>query len=93
MNLAQRFLMGVVRVYRLTLSPWIGGACRFEPTCSVYSLQALERHGALAGAYLTAARIARCNPWCAGGHDDVPDEKPRLFTRWTSAPIQQKKTR
>jgi putative membrane protein insertion efficiency factor len=87
----QRVLIGLVKGYRLLLSPWIGSACRFTPTCSAYSLEALQRHGAGAGAYLTAARIARCHPWCAGGHDPVPDEAPRLFTRW-AAPDQQKKT-
>lgn len=76
-----RALMALVRGYRLMLSPWLGNACRFEPTCSRYSLQALERHGALAGSYLTVHRILRCQPLCAGGHDPVPDNAPRLFSR------------
>lgn len=79
MNFAQRALIGVVKAYRLVLSPWIGSACRFTPTCSAYSLQALQEHGAAAGTYLTLARIARCNPLCAGGHDPVPQAKPRIF--------------
>jgi len=62
------------------LSPWLGSSCRFEPTCSVYSLQALEQHGAAAGSYLTLRRLVRCHPWCAGGADPVPTERPRLFT-------------
>ncbi|RYF70103.1 MULTISPECIES: membrane protein insertion efficiency factor YidD [unclassified Acidovorax] len=77
-------LMGIVRGYRLLLSPWLGSACRFEPTCSAYSLQALERHGAAAGSYLTLRRLARCHPWCDGGLDPVPDVPPRgtrLFSR------------
>ena len=82
-------LIGLVRGYRLLLSPWLGSACRFTPTCSAYSLQALEQHGAAAGSYLTFARIARCHPWCAGGHDPVPATKPRIFTRWGS--LQEKK--
>jgi len=75
-------LIGLVKGYRLFLSPMIGGSCRFTPTCSTYSLEALERHGALAGTYLTLNRIARCGPWCEGGHDEVPLalEKPRLFS-------------
>ncbi len=77
----RRAAVAVVRVYRLALSPWLGNACRFEPTCSVYAIDALERHGAAAGCYLAAARIARCQPWCAGGCDPVPDQPPRLFTR------------
>ncbi len=74
-------LMALVRGYRLLLSPWLGSACRFEPTCSVYALQALQAHGAAAGSYLTLKRLARCQPWCAGGHDPVPAEAPRLFPR------------
>ena len=84
-------LIGIVKGYRLVLSPWLGSVCRFTPTCSAYSLQALEQHGAAAGSYLTVARIARCHPWCAGGHDPVPADKPRLFTRWAT-PTQHKKS-
>ncbi len=79
-----RALMAVVRGYRLMLSPWLGNSCRFEPTCSRYSLAALEKHGALAGSYLTVHRILRCQPWCDGGHDPVPDNAPRLFSRLIS---------
>ncbi len=82
----RRLLMGLVRGYRLLLSPWLGSSCRFEPTCSVYSLQALEKHGAAAGSYLTVRRLARCHPWCQGGLDLVPQELPRgmrLFSRLT----------
>ena len=68
----QRLLVAAVKAYRLLLSPWVGNACRFTPTCSVYSIEALEKHGALAGTYLTLRRIGRCHPWCAGGHDPVP---------------------
>jgi putative membrane protein insertion efficiency factor len=82
-------LVGLVKGYRLLLSPWIGSACRFTPTCSAYSLQALERHGAAAGSYLTLARIARCHPWCAGGVDEVPAQPPALFRRLL-APHNQK---
>jgi len=80
----QRLLMGLVRGYRLLLSPWLGSGCRFEPTCSMYSLQALEKHGAGWGSYLTLARLVRCHPWCAGGHDPIPEEAPRLFSRLIS---------
>jgi len=70
--LPQRVLIGLVRGYRLLLSPWLGSSCRFEPTCSAYALQALQVHGAAAGSYLTTARLLRCHPWCQGGHDPVP---------------------
>jgi len=73
-------LIGLVRGYRLLLSPWLGSSCRFEPSCSLYSLQALQTHGAMAGSYLTLARLVRCHPWCAGGLDPVPAKKPGLFT-------------
>jgi len=79
-NLMRRLLIALVKGYRLLLSPWLGSACRFEPTCSVYALGALERHGALRGSALTAWRLMRCHPWCAGGHDPVPEQAPRLFT-------------
>ena len=78
----QSFLMMLVRGYRLFLSPWLGSSCRFEPTCSVYSLQALELHGAARGSYLTLHRLARCHPWCVGGLDPVP---PALFSSLTSS--------
>jgi len=83
-------LILLVKGYRLFLSPWLGSACRFEPTCSVYSLQALQTHGAAAGSYLTLARLARCHPWCEGGSDPVPTQKPRLFTQLISSSIQKK---
>ena len=76
----QAALIGAVRGYRFFLSPWLGSACRFEPTCSAYALEALDRHGAAAGVALTLGRIGRCHPWCAGGLDPVPGSPPRLFT-------------
>ena len=85
----QSLLIGLVRGYRLLLSPWLGSACRFEPTCSQYSLQALQQHGAAAGSYLTLRRLVRCHPWCDGGHDPVPQEPPRLFSRWGTTPPPQ----
>ena len=72
-RLPQRLLLALLRGYRLLLSPWLGSACRFEPTCSRYAIEAIEKHGAAAGSYLMAARVLRCHPWCAGGHDPVPD--------------------
>ena len=80
-TVAQRALITAVRGYRLLLSPWLGNACRFEPTCSAYAVAAIEAHGALAGTALTLGRIARCQPWCVGGHDPVPAEAPRFLTR------------
>jgi uncharacterized protein len=86
LQLPQRALIALVRAYRLLLSPWLGNACRFEPSCSVYALQALERHGATAGSYLTVCRLARCHPWCTPGFDPVPARAPALFSRWLDDP-------
>lgn len=65
-------LIAIVHGYRLLLKPWVGNACRFEPTCSAYALQALAAHGAARGSVLSAARVLRCHPWCEGGIDPVP---------------------
>ena len=86
----QTLLIALVKGYRLLLSPWLGSACRFEPTCSRYAIGALESHGASIGTYLTIARLARCHPWCDGGLDPVPKEKPRLF-RHLISPSSEKK--
>lgn len=81
-RLPQTVLIGLVKGYRLLLSPWLGSSCRFEPSCSVYSLQALQQHGAAMGSYLTLRRLVRCGPWCDGGHDPVqPKGSASLFTR------------
>lgn len=82
-RLPQAVLMGLVRGYRLLLSPSLGSACRFEPSCSAYALQALAQHGAAGGSYLTLRRLVRCHPWCEGGHDPVPAQ---LFSHLTTAP-------
>jgi putative membrane protein insertion efficiency factor len=87
-------LVGLVKGYRILLSPWLGSSCRFQPTCSAFALQALQLHGAAAGSYLTLTRLARCHPWCPGGQDPVPTEKPRfrakLFTPLISSSTQKK---
>jgi hypothetical protein len=62
-----------VRLYRLVLSPWLGANCRFQPTCSAYALEALEKHGALRGGWLALRRILRCHPGGGSGHDPVPE--------------------
>ena len=69
-----------VRVYRVLLSPWLGNSCRFEPTCSTYAIEALNRHGAVAGTALTTGRLLRCHPWCTPGADPVPEQPFRPFT-------------
>lgn len=80
----RQVLLGLVKGYRLLLSPWLGSACRFEPTCSLYALQALEHHGAGMGSYLSLRRLARCHPWCEGGCDPVPPQVRRPFSSLVS---------
>ncbi|MCK0142616.1 membrane protein insertion efficiency factor YidD [Aliiroseovarius sp. F20344] len=61
-----------IRAYRLIFSPWVGWNCRYQPTCSAYALEALQKHGAFKGGWIAAKRIARCNPWGSCGYDPVP---------------------
>lgn len=65
-------LLGLLRAYRFAISPAIGNACRFEPTCSVYAEQAIIRFGICKGSYLAARRLLRCHPFARGGLDPVP---------------------
>ena len=69
-----RLLVALVRGWQLTIGAWIGPSCRFQPSCSGYAIEALRQHGAIAGTYLAAHRIARCGPWCKGGDDPVPHQ-------------------
>ncbi len=64
-----------VKAYRLIFSPWVGFNCRYQPTCSAYALEALEKHGAVKGSWLTLRRIGRCHPLGSSGYDPVPDGK------------------
>ena len=65
-------LLWVLRAYQYMLRPLLGANCRFYPSCSDYSREAIERYGALRGSWLAARRIARCHPYHAGGYDPVP---------------------
>jgi len=67
-----RLLILGVRGYQRVLSPLMGGQCRFTPSCSIYALEAIERHGAIRGSWLVVRRVGRCHPWGGGGHDPVP---------------------
>lgn len=65
-------LIALVRIYQFVISPLLPGSCRFTPSCSDYGLQALRKHGAFRGGWLTLKRIVTCNPWGGHGHDPVP---------------------
>lgn len=67
----QPFLL-LIRAYQLAISPMLGNRCRFHPSCSDYSMDALRRHGLFKGLWLSARRVGRCHPWHPGGYDPVP---------------------
>ena len=73
MNIFAHIVAAPVRLYRLVFSPWVGFNCRYQPTCSAYALEALEKHGALKGSWLTLRRLVRCHPSGGNGYDPVPD--------------------
>ena len=74
---ARLMLIGLIHVYRLTLSGWLGGQCRFYPTCSHYAEDAVRLHGAVRGSAMTVWRVARCGPFTRGGVDPVPPPNHR----------------
>lgn len=78
---ARLVLIGLIRVYRATLSGWLGGQCRFYPTCSRYGEDAIRSHGATKGVALAAWRVLRCNPFGAGGVDRVPSSQPYDYVK------------
>ena len=75
---ARAVLLGGIALYRLTLSGWLGGQCRFLPTCSRYAEEAIRTHGATKGSVLAVRRVLRCNPFGRGGFDPVPGGRADL---------------
>ncbi|MBP5577115.1 MAG: membrane protein insertion efficiency factor YidD [Treponema sp.] len=71
-NFFVKFLCLLIRFYQVFISPLFPSCCRFTPTCSQYSLEAIKKYGPIKGLYLAAKRIIRCNPYCKGGYDPVP---------------------
>lgn len=67
-----KVIIAVIKIYKFTISPYLPSSCRFFPTCSVYAMDALQKHGLMKGLYLSLKRILRCNPFCIGGYDPVP---------------------
>jgi putative membrane protein insertion efficiency factor len=70
-----RAALGVLRLYKILISPIFWGSCRFLPSCADYAAEAITRHGVLKGSWFGARRLARCHPLCAGGHDPVPAQR------------------
>ena len=71
-SLVSKFLIGLIKLYQVTLSPWIGRACRYTPTCSNYGIEAIQKYGPIKGSWLTLKRVLSCNPWGGSGYDPVP---------------------
>ncbi|MRJ10643.1 membrane protein insertion efficiency factor YidD [Ornithobacterium rhinotracheale] len=78
-RIIQQFLVlpaiGLIKLYQMLISPWLGRNCRFTPTCSQYGIEALKTHGFFYGSYLTVKRIMRCHPWGGSGEDPVPKKE------------------
>lgn len=69
----------ILKTYRVVISPLYGDVCRYYPSCSHYTLQAIQRYGVVRGSWMGTRRIARCHPWAAGGIDDVPVRKKERY--------------
>lgn len=72
----KKFFIAIIRFYQKAISPLTPPSCRFYPTCSHYGVEAIQKHGALKGGFLTVRRISKCHPFHEGGLDPVPDEWP-----------------
>ncbi len=73
----KRLLIMLVRGYQLLISPVLGSNCRYMPTCSAYTIEAMEKHGAFKGVWMGIKRVGRCHPFHEGGYDPVPDPKKK----------------
>ncbi len=82
-------LIGLIKLYRLLISPLYGEVCRYFPSCSAYALEAVQVHGSIKGTWLAGRRLARCHPWAPGGVDKVPPRKtrPGLIADPASQPV------
>ncbi len=73
----KHLLIGLIKAYRLLISPLYGQVCRYYPSCSAYALEAVQVHGSAKGSWLAIRRLARCHPWAPGGVDKVPPRSSR----------------
>lgn len=78
-GIMRRIMIFLIKLYQIILSPFVGQHCRFYPSCSAYSLEAVEKHGAMRGMWLSIKRISRCHPWHEGGIDPVPEPQKKQF--------------
>ena len=67
-----RIVLALIRFYQPAISPWLPPRCRYQPTCSQYAIEAVQKHGAFKGGWLALRRIGRCHPWGSSGYDPVP---------------------
>ncbi|MDA1076770.1 MAG: membrane protein insertion efficiency factor YidD [Proteobacteria bacterium] len=86
-------LLGMIRLYQITLSPWIGQQCRFYPSCSHYAAHAVTQYGAVQGSWLALRRLLKCHPFHAGGFDPVPEPCVRKAILATSDDSSQDRSR
>ena len=70
----------IVKFYQAAISPYLPSSCRYTPTCSHYTIEALQKHGLLKGGWMAIKRISSCNPWGGSGYDPVPDKKAKKDT-------------
>jgi putative membrane protein insertion efficiency factor len=73
LRLLSKGIIGLIKAYKLIISPILPMACRYTPTCSSYGIEAIQKHGPVKGTFLAVKRILRCNPWGGSGIDPVPD--------------------
>jgi uncharacterized protein len=79
-SLFAKAILGLIRLYKMMLSPLVGRDCRYLPTCSAYAADAVRAHGAWKGSWMAGARLCRCHPWGGSGYDPAPIEAP--FAPW-----------
>jgi putative membrane protein insertion efficiency factor len=89
MTIPQRLAVALIRAYQLLFSPVFAGSCRFVPSCSAYAAEAVERFGAVRGAWLALGRLSRCRPLAAHGFDPVPDGAPPRDRAAKGRPLRQ----
>ena len=71
-KLLKAIFTGLIRIYQMAISPYLGQNCRYEPSCSTYAIEALDKHGVFKGSWLAIKRIFSCGPWGGHGYDPVP---------------------